>query len=106
MEDRATTAKVKNFLQKGRPDSEGEGNCPLHCHGGLPGGVLRLMPSTSTRDACLTSWGLPWADLGRPESPDQILRHRRLRMVCLRLYSLLGIASYADLREWARELRA
>ena len=30
---------------------------------------------------------------------DWILRHRRLRMVCLRLYSLLGIASYAG-RDW------
>jgi hypothetical protein len=38
----------------------------------------------------LTSSGLPWADSGR-------LRYRRLRMVCLRLYSLLGIAGYADL---------
>ena len=56
--------------------------------------MLLLVPSTSTRDACLTSSGLPWADSGRP---DWILRHRRLRMVCLRLYSLLGIAGYAGL---------
>ena len=38
---------------------EGEGNYPLRGHGAAPtsppGGVLRLMPSTSTRDACLTS---------------------------------------------------
>jgi len=75
---------------------EGEGDYPLRGHGAAPtsppGGVLRLMPSTSTRDACLTSSGLPWADSGRP---DWILRHRRLRMLCLRLYSLLGIAGYA-----------
>jgi hypothetical protein len=38
------------------------------------------------------SSGLPWADSGRP---DWILGHRRIRMVCLRLYSLLGIAGYA-----------
>jgi hypothetical protein len=56
--------------------------------------VLRLMPSASTRDACLTSSGLSWADSGRP---NWILRHRRLRMVCLRLYSLLGIACDAGL---------
>ncbi len=35
---------------------------------------------------------------------DWILRHQRLRMVCLRLYSLLGIAGYAsldgDCRPW------
>jgi hypothetical protein len=37
---------------------------------------------------------VPWADLGRP---DWILRHRRLRMVCLRLYPLLGIAGYPGL---------
>jgi hypothetical protein len=30
----------------------------------LPGGVLRLMPSTSTRSACLSSSGLQWADWG------------------------------------------
>ena len=42
----------------------------------------------------MTSSGLPWADSGRP---DWILRHRQLRMVCLRLYSLLGIAGYAGL---------
>jgi hypothetical protein len=42
----------------------------------------------------LTSSGLPWADSGRP---DWTPRHRRLRMVCLRLYSLLGIAGYAGL---------
>ena len=29
--------------------------------------MLRLMPSTSTRDACLSSSGLPWADSGRPD---------------------------------------
>ncbi len=34
------------------------------------------------------------ADSGRL---DWILRHWRLRMVCLRLYSLLGIAGYAGL---------
>jgi hypothetical protein len=79
---------------------EGKGNYPLRCHGAAltspPGGVLRLMPSTSPREACLTKSGLPWADSGRP---DWILRHRRLCMVCLRLYSLLGIAGYAGLNE-------
>ncbi len=56
--------------------------------------MLRLMPSTSTRDACLTSSGQPWADSVRP---DWILRHWRLRMVSLQLYSLPGIAGYAGL---------
>ncbi len=45
-------------------------------------------------ECMLASLGATWADSGRP---DWILRHRRLRMVCLRLYLLLGIASYADL---------
>lgn len=69
---------------------------PLRCHRAAltSRGVLCHMPSTSRRSACLTSSGLPWADSGRP---DWILRHRRLRMVCLRLYSLLGIAGYAGL---------
>jgi hypothetical protein len=75
------------FSRRDLSGPEGEGNYPLRGHGAAPtsppGGVLRLMPSTSTRDACLTSSGLPWADSGRP---DCILRHRRLRMVCLRLY--------------------
>ncbi len=46
---------------------EGGENYPLHGHGAAPtstpGGVLRLMPSTSTRDACLTSSGLLWAGI-------------------------------------------
>ncbi len=29
--------------------------------------VLRLMPSTSARNACLTSSGISWADSGRPD---------------------------------------
>jgi hypothetical protein len=40
----------------------------------------------------MTSSGLPWADSGRP---DWILCHRRVRMVCHRLHSLLGTARYA-----------
>ena len=43
------------------------------------------MQSTFTRDACLTSSGLPWADSGRPH---WIQRHRRLCMFCLRWYGL------------------
>jgi hypothetical protein len=56
--------------------------------------LLLLMPSTSLRSACLTSLGLPQTDSGRPY---WIPSHRRLRMVCLQLYSLLGIAGYAGI---------
>jgi hypothetical protein len=56
---------------------------------------MQHMSSTSTRDVCLTSSGLPsWADSGRPY---WILRHGRLRMICLQRYSLFGINGYAGL---------
>ena len=71
-EDHAPTDKVKSFPSRRDPSGpEGEGYYPLRGHGAAPtsppGGVLRHMPFASTRSACLTSSGQPWADSGRPD---------------------------------------